>query len=264
MGKKRRILTRTTKFAKKYFEFLDKADGADNNIIDTSSGRGDPYIDTVNVVDNEDQTVTVSGRVFGMKAAEKVEISVDGGAFGNEATVNVGGSGIDGVTYTKTIGVGDALSVGSHTFNVRKKDATDESLRKSATADVRENKIGFDISAAVINDTSGNINIDLRTATVSTTGKKSAGEGGAASFQDGSNGFVVTVKDPDGNAVAVKAAATRTKTQAQSAGGRVNGIMNAAANGVFTVTITPRSNTGPGEASLTESAQSVNVTVTGA
>ena len=98
MGKKRRILTRTTKFAKKYFEFLDKADGADDDIIDTSGGRGDPFIDTVTVTDLNNQTVTVAGTAIGLKAGDKVEFSVDGGAFGNEKTVTTSGTG--SVSYT--------------------------------------------------------------------------------------------------------------------------------------------------------------------
>lgn len=264
MGKKRRILTRTTKFAKKYFEFLDKADGTDDDQIDTSSGRGDAFIDTISALDNEDQTVTVSGRVLGMKSGEKVEVSVDGGAFANETAIDVSGTGIDGAKYSVTIGSGAPLSKGSHSFSVRKKNATNEDLRKSATVDVRENKIGFTLSnTAVINDEAGNINIDLRTATVTTTGKAAAGVAGAASFQDGSNGFVVTVKDSGGNTVAVKAVATRTKAQAQAATGQVSAIMNVAANGVFTVTVTPRTGAA-GEASLADSAQSFDVTVTGA
>ncbi len=259
MGKKRRILTSTTKFAKKYFEFLDKADGADDNVIDTSSGRGDPYIDTVNVVDNEDQTVTVSGRVFGMKATEKVEISVDGAAFGNEATVTVGGDGIDGVTYTKTIGVGDALSVGSHTFNVRKKDATDKDLRKSATADVRQNLIN--IKAAAFTKNGNQIRFTkAHFLDAEKPGKKAAGSGANAELGNFSFNIVVA-KDGGANTpsllTGVWANSVISKAEIGALGATVD-ILDTPGAGTYTFTVTPVDDVG---VTLSDSAITFDVVV---
>ena len=102
MGKKRRILTRTTKFAKKYFEFLDKVDGASNVIdaaeVDDVIERGDTFIDTITAVDNEDETVTVTGRVLGGgHTTGDLQISVNGGAFGSDfaSTQDAGAGGLD-------------------------------------------------------------------------------------------------------------------------------------------------------------------------
>ena len=169
MGKKRRILTRTTKFAKKYFEFLDKVDGTDDDIIDTSGGRGDPFIDTVTVTDLNNQTVTVAGTAIGLKAGDKVEFSVDGGTFGNEKTVTTSGTGLATVAFTQTINsaAGDGHSVGTHTFTVRKKDATDVDLHKSETAHVRENLIVLTVDNDAFTDTNANqIKFDASKVTV--------------------------------------------------------------------------------------------------
>ena len=184
MGKKRRILTRTTKFVKKYFEFLDKADGTDDNIIDTSSGRGDAYVDTIKVKDNEDESVTVSGRLFGFKASDKVEVSVDEGTFANETAVTVDSTpeaGLDGVTYSVVVGLDESgLGKGSHSFTVRKKDATKVSFQKKATANVRENKIVLDLAEGCFSDSGdNNINFDATKLTI-TSGKKQAGSATAA------------------------------------------------------------------------------------
>ena len=90
MGKKRRILTRTAKFANKYFEFLDKVDGTTNKIdaaeVDDSLERVSPFVDTVSIADNGNQTITVTGRVIGdvegMGVEDKVEVKIGNGAFG--------------------------------------------------------------------------------------------------------------------------------------------------------------------------------------
>jgi len=156
MGKKRRILTRTTKFAKKYFEFLDKADGADDDII----GDGDTFIDSIAVADNSNETVTVTGRVLGGgHTTGNVEISVDGGAFGiaTATTLDAGAGpsgGLDEVAYSITTGV---LGKGTHTVRVRKASETNEALySETKSIDVIENKIVLTVDADAFTDTNAN------------------------------------------------------------------------------------------------------------
>ena len=202
MGKKRRILTRTTKFAKKYFEFLDKADGTDDDQIDTSGGRGDAFIDTITIADNEDQTATITGVVLGALTTDEVQLSVDGGAFGDDVTVtdNSDGAGIGRISYSFTYGAlatpHTPLTVGSHTFAVRVKDAENEALQKSASATVRENKINLVLAEGTFSDdTDQNIDFDASGITLDATpGKKTAGHADDAVLGAGSNiGIRITI-----------------------------------------------------------------------
>ena len=188
MGKKRRILTRTTKFAKKYFEFLDKVDGASNVIdaaeVDDVIERGDTFIDTITAVDNEDETVTVTGRVLGGgHTTGDLQISVTGGAFGSDfaSVQDAGAGGLDEITYSVTTGV---LTKGTHTVRIRKKDETNEALYSdTVTIPVRENRISLVLEADCFkDDTEDNIDFDASKVTLAADpGKKKAGASGAGS-----------------------------------------------------------------------------------
>lgn len=224
MGKKRRILTRTTKFAKKYFEFLDQIDET-SNVIDATEDDdiievGDPFIDTVTVTDLNNQTVTVAGTAIGLKAGDKVEFSVDGEAFGSEKAVTASGSGIGRIEFTQTVNAADnnGHSVGSHTFTVRKKNATDPALRQSAKANVRQNKIVLGLAAnCFVDDGDNNINFDATKVSL-TSGKKQAGSGTNAVLGTGAaaaigikieifhNGVAQTIVDKDGGNAATSQA----------------------------------------------------------
>ena len=194
MGKKRRILTRTTKFAKKYFEFLDKVDGASNVIdaaeVDDVIERGDTFIDTITAVDNEDETVTVTGRVLGGgHTTGDLQISVDGGAFGSDfaSTQDAGAGGLDEITYSVTTGV---LTKGTHTVRIRKKDETNEALYSdTVTIPVRENRISLVLGADCFkDDTEDNIDFDASKVTLAADpGKKKAGDADDAVLGANSN-----------------------------------------------------------------------------
>ena len=188
MGKKRRILTRTTKFAKKYFEFLDKVD-ASSNVIDAAEvddviERGDTFIDTITAVDNEDETVTVTGRVLGGgHTTGDLQISVNGAAFGGDfaSTQDGGPGGLDEITYSVTTGV---LTKGTHTVRIRKKNETNEALYSdTVTIPVRENRISLVLGADCFkDDTEDNIDFDASKITLAASpGKKKAGATGAGS-----------------------------------------------------------------------------------
>ena len=191
MGKKRRILTRTTKFAKKYFEFLDKVDETTNKIaaseVDDIIEVGDTFIDTITAVDNEDETVTVTGRVLGGgHTTGDLQISVNGGAFGSDfaSTLDAGAGesgGLGEVTYSVTTGV---LTKGTHTVRVRKKDETNEALYSDTVKiAVRENRIRLVLDEDCFkDDTEDNIDFDASKVTLAATpGKKKAGATGAGS-----------------------------------------------------------------------------------
>ena len=190
MGKKRRILTRTTKFSKKYFGLLDKIDSS-SNVIDSSEiddviEAGDTFIDTISVADNNNETVTVTGRVLGGgHTTGDVEVSIDGGAFGiATATTLAGGAGssggLDEVVYS--IKTTTALGKGTHTARVRKANETNEGLWSELKSfEVRQNKIdiaftaGAGAASAFNDSTSDNISLDASDITI-TGGKKKAGD----------------------------------------------------------------------------------------
>ena len=187
MGKKRRILTRTTKFAKKYFEFLDKVD-ASSNVIDSTEVDdlievGDTFIDSISVADNNNETVTVTGRVLGGgHTTGNVEVSIDGGAFGvaTAATRDAGDGGLDEITYS--IKTTTALGKGTHTARVRKASETVEGRWSELKSfEVRQNKIdiaftaGAGATSAFNDNTSDNISLDASDITI-TGGKKKAGD----------------------------------------------------------------------------------------
>ena len=109
MGKKRRILTRTTKFAKKYFEFLDTVD-ATTNTPESGGQESDDVLEGStlyrhdSIADNENQTITVTGVVIGNVGGDqhhdKVQVSVDGGAFQDSTQISSAGSGTGKFTHT--------------------------------------------------------------------------------------------------------------------------------------------------------------------
>ena len=67
MGKKKKILLYPKKYALKHFEFLDKLDGSDDNVI--SSTKVAPVLRTLGLVDNRDRTVSVTAEFFGSGSA---------------------------------------------------------------------------------------------------------------------------------------------------------------------------------------------------
>ena len=155
MGKKRRILTRTTKFAKKYFGFLDKVDGSSNKIdaaeIDDVIEVGDDFVDTLVITDLGNQTVKIAGRVIGFEQNDKVQISLDGGTFGTDTTIDHDAagarSGLDKMQYLiSAFDNGSFLSAGEHTFSVRKKDEDNEALHSDQVG-LRVKPAKVDLSA---------------------------------------------------------------------------------------------------------------------
>ena len=239
MGKKRRIIHRARKFAKKYLKILD---GFDGNADDSEIEAYTAFIDTISATDLENQTVQLTGRVLGNASAvanDGIEYSLNGAGFAaiNSAITDNNSSDVDEFTYNSgvgasAIGIGAALPVGTNTVVVRPKSVTDVQRQKELTFTIRENKIAI-VTGAFTDDTSGNIAVDA--SAVIGAGKKVAGSNTAAAFA--TNGYQVTAKDASGNTLAVTARANVNKNA-----GTDGDILNAdVADGtVVTLTITPK------------------------
>lgn len=192
MGKKRRYIQRANKFAKKYFKILD---GFDGNADDAEIESYNAFIDTLVATDNENQTVTLTGRVLGkasVVANNGIEYSLDGAAFVavNSAITDNNSGDLDEFTYNSgtgasAIGIGAALSVGTHTVVVRPKSVTDTNHDKEISFTIRENKVTIGGIATAFTEAGDNIAFDASDLTIS--GKKAGGNNTAAALGDASN-----------------------------------------------------------------------------
>lgn len=184
MGKKRRILTRTTKFAKKYFEFLDQVDET-TNVIDAAEDDdiievGDPFIDGLVVTDRDNQTVKLSARALGFVSGEKIQWSFDREAFkpdGGQA-LDETGSGLDKLRVNEAIevtAVAGFLTPGKHKVRVRKLGETNKNLYGTADISIRQHKIAIGGLAAAFTEVGDQISFDASELTIS--GKRVKGVG---------------------------------------------------------------------------------------
>jgi hypothetical protein len=262
MGKKRRFIQRARKFAKKYFKVLDGFNGATDDAEIESYAA---FIDTIVATDNENQTVTFTGRVLGKVSVVTnlgIETNIDSAGFvvsPNAAITDNESGDIDEFTYTSNptgvadaLGIGAPLSVGTHTVVIRPKGSTDTQLDKEISFAIRENKIAI-VTGAFTPDGSGNIVVDA--SAVIGAGKKAAGSDANAEFAQ--NGYQVTAKDANGDVVAVVAARANVLKNAGTDGTILNA--NVVNGTVITLTITPKDNT---NALLTASAVEHTITVT--
>ena len=247
MGKKRRILTRTTKFAKKYFEFLDKADGSDDDVI----GDGDTFIDSIVATANDNETVTVTGRVLGGgHTTGNLEISIDGGTFGDAFASSLDGGagasgGLDEVVYSVTTA---ALGKGTHTVRVRKAGEANEALySETKSVKVRENRISIQASAFTNTPGTDQVVFTKGNLFAADPGAKKAGQTGAGNTAAlGRNGIQILVaKDGGANTATLLANTfdagqdgTISAAELNSLGAQVN-ILAATAEGTYTFTVTP-------------------------
>lgn len=176
MGKKRRILTRTAKFAKKYFEFLDQVDET-TNVIDAAEDDdiievGDPFIDGLVVTDRDNQTVKLSGRTIGFAQGEKIQWSFDGEAFKPDAgqVITHTGTGLDKLKIDETVeatAVAGFLTPGKHKVRVRKLGETNKSLYATAEVTIRQHKITIGGLAAAFTEAGDQISFDASELTIS-------------------------------------------------------------------------------------------------
>lgn len=263
MGKKRRYINRARKFAKKAFAFLDKLDGS---AADGAIEEYDAFVDTVVVADNEDQTITVTGRVLGNVeglADDKVQYSRDGGANWTDGPQISDDSSVGSDRFTYTISnigqlPGTPFSVGTNDIMVRAKGVTDAQRDKAASFTVRENKIETD-EGAFADDTLGNIT--LTTADIFKAGKIEAGS--VTEVSDGSNGFKITAALEDGTVLDVSATVADINKAAAAALAATESVLDNPLAEAATVilTITPKT-AAVGQALLNASATEVRISVT--
>jgi hypothetical protein len=205
MGKKRRILNRARKFASKYFQWMDKSDGTDDNILSDVP----QYIDALTITDNENQSVKIEGFALGPinAGADEIDYSIDGAAYVNAGAVFTD-EGVGETTQRYSFAVDTApaatgsVSVGNHKITVRMKDDTDALRYKSANISVRENKIELGGLADAFKD---NAAANMEFVSIEMTvisGVQKAGSEDAVSFANpSSNGFKIEVLDAAGDNV---------------------------------------------------------------
>lgn len=268
MGKKRRYLHRSRKFAKKAFKFLDKADGS---AADGAIEAYDPFVDTIVVTDNEDQTITITGRVLGNVEGldadpneRKVQFSRDGGATFDAGTIITDDSGVDPDRFLYTVSnIGRhpqaAFAAGSNSIIVRVVGVTDTQRDKEASFSVRENKITVDTTKFTDN---GAGNILLATAEIFSAGKIKAGS--ATAVSEDTNGFKIeaALVEESGLTTLTVHADVDDEVQADlgALGGSVAVLDAAIANtgGTVRLTVTPKDSD---DNLLTESATTFDVPV---
>ena len=278
MGKKRRFIHRARKFAKKYFKVLDGFDGSTDDAEIESYAA---FIDTITATDNNNQTVTFTGRVLGKVSVVTnlgIETNIDDAGFvvsPNNAITDNGSGDIDEYTYTSNptgianaLGIGAPLSVGTHTVVIRPKGSTDTQLDKEISFTIRENKITLGGLATAFTEDGDNIKFDASELTVS--GKKAGGNDTAAALGASSNiaikieilkGGVAQTLTGAGNSITLAKAGNFTNTSLDDAHilaanvGGVGGTVH-----TFVVKLTPFDATT--DALLTDSAVELTRTVT--
>lgn len=263
MGKKRRAINRARKFATKYFKFLDKLDG---NAADGAIEEYDAYIDTLTVTDNNNQTVTLTGRVLGNVEGldnnannRKVQYSFDGGSSWSDSPKITDDSGVDTDRFIFTVAEGKLnngnalISGSSYTCTVRPKGITD-TQRDLASSEftVRENKINLQASAFSVLDDSNQNQIRFTKANLfaATPGKKASGSAGDAAL--GNNGIRILVNKDGGanNVFLLNHAFTGSSTTAGTintgdypgGGANYDTVLATAATGVYAFTVIPLEN----------------------
>lgn len=205
MGKKRRILNRARKFASKYFQWMDKSDGTDDNILSDVP----KYIDALTITDNENQSVKIEGFALGPinDGTDEIDYSIDGAAYVNAGAVFTDEGAVETTQrYSFAVDTAptapDFVSVGNHKITVRMKNDTDALRYKSVNISVRENKIELGgLADAFKDDGFANMEFDSTLLTV-IDGVQKAGSGDAVSFAlPSSNGFKIEVLDAAGDNV---------------------------------------------------------------
>ena len=206
MGKKRRILTRTTKFAKKYFEFLDKVDETTNKIdaaeVDDIIEVGDPFIDGLVVTDRQNQTVKLSARALGFASGEKIQWSFGREAFKPDAgqALDETGTGLDKLRVDEAVevtAVAGFLAPGKHKVRVRKLGETNKSLYGTAEVTIRQHKITIGGLATAFTEAGDQISFDASELTISGKQVKGASKAAATFGAASTNAIKIEVSTGD-------------------------------------------------------------------
>lgn len=243
MGKKKRYIHRVKKFGKKMFNFLDKVDGTDNEIL--SDSRIDNIIDRVTVADRGNGTIFINSRAIGANfTGEQMHYQVNSLTEDTDIAVVTTGTGLDKFTFPSAVPAVDGdgtridLAAGvTHTVTAELKGGTENApliSEKFTVAAVKK-----DLSAVTAADaTNGVIQVNVATgidlAAAPTAGAAGEAAGrlpGEESFTMGSgagkNDLLVSLVDKDGAAVEIAA---------------VSGCSTTAGNGSVTSTVAKNAN----------------------
>lgn len=259
MGKKRRILNRARKFASKYFQWMDKSDGTDDNILSDVP----QYIDALTITDEQNQTVKIEGFALGPITAggggDEIDYSIDGAAYVNAGAIFTD-NGVGETTQRYSFAIDPAptapgfVSVGDHKITVRMKDDTDALRYKNAKISVRENKIVIDETA--FSDVGGS-QIGLDIDNIFFEGATSAGSSTPATSV--LNGWTITGVDSNGAAVTIDTTVADVDLADLAAlSGSTEDVLDTPGADTYTLTVTPKDG---GDNLLTASATTVTVPV---
>lgn len=267
MGKKRRYIHKVKKFGRKMFEFLDKVDGTDDDIL--SDSRIDNVIDRVTVKDRGNRTISITSRAIGANfSAEEMHYQVNSLTEDTDIACVDGGASAGADRYTfpsanpAVDGVGGLilLTEGAHTVTAELTGGTENAPLVTKTFKVAEAR--KDLSAVTAADAGSGIiqvnvaaGIDLAAAAQDGAAGEAAGRlPGEESFTLGTgvaeNDLLVSLVDKDNAAVALAAVANCSVSgdnvvSTANAGGnfqfrKVGGIALPASGSPYVLTVTPR------------------------
>jgi hypothetical protein len=220
MGKKRRYIQRVNKFGRKMFNFLDKLDGTDDEIL--AHPEIDNLIDRVTVTDRGNGTIFINSRAIGADFTdEKMHYKVNSLAEDTDIDCVTTGTGPDKFTFPSAVPAVDGagtridLTEGGHTVTAELKGGTQNAPLISAKFHVAAVK--KDLSAVTAEDDGSGVikvnvaaGIDLPAAADAGAAGEAAGRlAGEEAFTLGSGGdkndLLVSLVDKDGNTVEVAA-----------------------------------------------------------
>lgn len=227
MGKKRRYIHKVKKFGRKMFDFLDKVDGTDDDIL--SDSRIDNVIDRVTVKDRGNRTISITSRAIGADFKTTNEVmayQVDTEEIDADIACVDGGASAGADRYTfpsanpAVDGNGDVLllAAGSHTVTAEITGGTEDAPLVTKAFNISEARKDLSaVTAAEDTVTLGDIQVDVAVgidlapaATAGAAGEAAGRLPGEENFELGNvasskNSLIVSLVDKDGAAVAIAA-----------------------------------------------------------
>lgn len=269
MGKKKRYIHRVKKFGRKMFNFLDKVDGTDDDILaDTNI---DNIIDRVTVTDRGNGTIFITSRAIGADfatATATMSYQVEGQVIDADIACVDGndGAGLDRFTFPSAIpavdGNGTRIDLAEGELTVTAEITGGSQLAPLVTKKFSVSAVKKDLSAVTAADDGSGVikvsvaaGIDLGTAGATGAAGEAAGRlPGEESFSLGSGGtkndLLVSLVDKDGAAVAIAAVSgcstlgNNVRSTAAAGGffkfNKAGNLALPASGSPYVLTITPR------------------------
>lgn len=226
MGKKRRYIHKVKKFGRKMFDFLDKVDGTDDDIL--SDSRIDNVIDRVTVKDRGNRTISITSRAIGADFKTTNEVmayQVDTEVIDADIACVDGGASAGADRYTfpsanPAVDGNDAvllLAAGSHTVTAEITGGTEDAPLVTKAFNISEARKDLSAVTAAEDATPGDIQVDVAAeidlaaaATAGAAGEAAGRLPGEENFELGDvasnkNSLIVSLVDKDNAAVAIAA-----------------------------------------------------------